>query len=480
MKKCVLCGKMFEPKKNAQRICDDIHYRTCKFCGNQFEITRPSDSKQCCSKECTKKLREQTMLAKYGVKHALESKQFIEKSEATQLARYGVKHAAQNEEIKKRTQDNFEAKYGVKTPFQLPDFQKKSTETCLKRYGVAFTSQIPGRTEKMRKTNIARYGSEYPLGNKKIANAVKEHMQDTYGVPYYCMTQDCKSKQKNIISTHNKFIIQELSKLGVASEPEQVVIDNYSYDIYVPSLDTVIEVNPTDTHNTVCNPWSNTGLDKMYHRRKTQLAVDSGYRCINIWDWDNVYKVINMLQPKQTIYARNCNVRLVDPSIAHAFENMYHLQNSVRGQVVCIGLYLNEDLVQLMTFGKPRYNKKYQWELLRLCSNSIYAVVGGAEKLWTYFIRNFSPDSIISYCDLSKFTGSVYTRLGMKLDYISDPAEIWSKGSEIITSNLLRQRGYDQLFGTSYGKGTSNSELMLEHGWLPVYDCGQAVYVYMN
>ena len=29
-----------------------------------------------------------------------------------------------------------------------------------------------------------------------------------------------------------------------------------------------------------------------------------------------------------------------------------------------------------------------------------------------------------------------------------------------ITDNLLRQRGYDQLFNTNYGKGTNNEELM--------------------
>ena len=45
-----------------------------------------------------------------------------------------------------------------------------------------------------------------------------------------------------------------------------------------------------------------------------------------------------------------------------------------------------------------------------------------------------------------------------------------------ITDNLLRQRGFDQLFGTSYGKGTSNRELMLEHGFVEIYDAGQSVY----
>lgn len=183
-----------------------------------------------------------------------------------------------------------------------------------------------------------------------------------------------------------------------------------------------------------------------------------------------------MLRPKQPIYARQCSVSVIDSHVADAFENMFHLQGRVRGQTVCLGLYLGEELVQVMTFGNPRYNSKYQWEILRLCSNSSYAVVGGAEKLWKYFIQNYSPKSVISYCDLSKFTGDIYERLGMHLMHVSDPAEVWSKGSEAVTSNLLRQRGYDQLFGTSYGKGSSNEELMLENGWLPVFDCGQSVY----
>lgn len=50
----------------------------------------------------------------------------------------------------------------------------------------------------------------------------------------------------------------------------------------------------------------------------------------------------------------------------------------------------------------------------------------------------------------------------------------------MITNNLLLQRGYDQLFGTDFGKGTSNEQLMIENGWLPVYDCGQVVYQYIK
>lgn len=66
------------------------------------------------------------------------------------------------------------------------------------------------------------------------------------------------------------------------------------------------------------------------------------------------------------------------------------------------------------------------------------------------------------------------------IDKTTLPRRIWSKGNKMITDNLLNQRGYDQLFSTNYGKGTSNESLMINNGWLPIYDCGQGVYSYIS
>ena len=172
------------------------------------------------------------------------------------------------------------------------------------------------------------------------------------------------------------------------------------------------------------------------------------------------------------------------------FLNLYHLQDSCYGNSVNLGLYLNDKLIQVITFGKPRYNKNYQWELLRLCTHSDYYVVGGAERLFKHFVKTQNPESIISYCDISKFTGDVYTKLGFILNKITEPQKIWSKYRDYnqnhITDNLLRQRGFDQLIGSKlnppeiYGKGTDNEQLMLEHGWLPVFDCGQKVFAWQG
>ena len=89
------------------------------------------------------------------------------------------------------------------------------------------------------------------------------------------------------------------------------------------------------------------------------------------------------------------------------------------------------------------------------------------------------PTSIISYCDEAKFNGNTYTKLGFKCIRAGRPSKHWyhPKTKQHITDNLLRQRGFDQLFKTDFGKGTSNEILMLDAGFVEVYDCGQATYV---
>lgn len=55
------------------------------------------------------------------------------------------------------------------------------------------------------------------------------------------------------------------------------------------------------------------------------------------------------------------------------------------------------------------------------------------------------------------------------------------KTQKHITYNLLRERGFDQLFGEDfgcYGKGISNEELMKKHGFVEIYDAVQATYVW--
>ena len=86
------------------------------------------------------------------------------------------------------------------------------------------------------------------------------------------------------------------------------------------------------------------------------------------------------------------------------------------GARIKLGLFYKEELVQIMSFGVPRFTNKYEWEILRECSKVEWGIVGGKEKLWNYFLKHYNPKNCISYCDYSKFKGDSYLKIGFKKD----------------------------------------------------------------
>ena len=541
IKPCAICGELFTPKTPSTRICSKDHYTSCPICDkpmlwNTTRIPEP------CSKECRKIATKQHYIEKYGVDHPMKSKVTQQNHRNSMKAKYGVEHALQSEEFKHKVNETMRQKYGTDWALSNKEIKAKATETMVERYGAPTTLQSEILKEKMQETmrskygynnpmkiskfserakctNLDRYGVENPMqyedfcrsamktrienhgalwtedmlekarntwmdkygidnpshSEEFIAKA-KQTCMNKYGVPYGCLTDEAQKHVNRISKTNLRF--GELLKSEGLDIQYEFYLDGKLYDIYLPECQTLVEIDPTYTHNSCGNHWSSTGLKLDYHLNKSEIAAKHGYRCIHIFDWDDVGKIVDMLKPKRRIYARNCRIFKLNNDVTSEFLNQYHLQGSCRGQLMCLGLLFNDELVQIMTFGKSRYIKHPEVELLRLCTKPGLTVVGGASKLFNFFVKTYEVNSVISYCDRSKFSGTVYEKLGMKLVRTTPPQEIWSRESDKVTANLLRQRGYDQLFKTDYGKGTSNDDLMLEHGWLPVYDCGQFVYEY--
>lgn len=300
----------------------------------------------------------------------------------------------------------------------------------------------------------------------------RETCLDKYGLEFPCMRKEARLHGNN--SKPNRDFEEFLISNNLNYERE-FSLGSYTYDFKVK--DVLIEINPSYTHSVTINPFNHKkSIDKFYHYNKTMYAKNNGYRCINIWDWDDITKVIFLLKNEKFIYARKCVIKDVQKMDAIDFINKYHLQNYALDSIR-IGLYYNNELVSIMTFGKPRYNKKYEYELIRYCSS--VKVIGGAEKLFSYFKKMYLPKSIISYCDYSKFNGNVYNRLGFTFDKCQTSKHWYNiKTKKHIIDSLLRQQGFDRLFKTTYGKGSSNKELMLANGFIEVYDAGQASYTY--
>lgn len=366
-----------------------------------------------------------------------------------------------------------------------PEFKIRVCEYCHKEFKIY--QNADGRF-----TEHKKYCPDCEYDNPLIKAKHKETCRTKYGVDYSCLLPQCQTARELAIpsvSLINMDFSVLLDKNGIRYVMEWPDMKNRRhYDFYLYDLDILIEINPSYTHSVLGNVYEGYELtEKQVTRKKWQhlnRSQDVDKRVIHIWDWDDWDKVIELIKPDKTkLYARKLRLGYVeDKDLVKVFLNQNHLQGNCRNKNVSLGLFDKQtgDLMQVMVFGKPRYNKNYEWELLRLCTRNGFSVIGGAERIFSYFVYDQNPKSIISYCDYSKFTGDVYLKLGFEFVKLNYPSKIWSKGKERITDSLLRQRGFDQLFHTNYGKGTSNKELMLQNHWLPVFDCGQKVFVWKD
>ena len=105
---------------------------------------------------------------------------------------------------------------------------------------------------------------------------------------------------------------------------------------------------------------------------------------------------------------------------AQQFCNDNHLQGHATFSIG-FGLMLRGELVSLMTFSKSRYDKNFDWELIRFVNKLGTTVVGGASRLLKHFRKLHPTDSIISYAATSWSSGNLYKQLGFEYAGRTEP-----------------------------------------------------------
>lgn len=266
---------------------------------------------------------------------------------------------------------------------------------------------------------------------------------------------------------------------GVVEQSNREVLHGHKLDIYIPEKKIAIEFNGNYWHSDIYK-------DKKYHQSKTLECAKQGIRLIHIfeYEWNHNEEKIkqylsNILLDKKVIYARETEIREIDKNESSDFFNEYHIQKS-QGAEVHVGLYSDNELISAMTFGKPRFNNNYQYELIRYASKCGVTVVGGAERLFKYFVSNYKPDSIITYTDISKFTGNIYLKLSFKFNNIAEPNYVWISydGNTILSRYQTQKHKLIEL-----GLGTeeqTEAEIMESYNYYRVFDCGNIVLTYNN
>lgn len=254
-------------------------------------------------------------------------------------------------------------------------------------------------------------------------------------------------------------------------------------DLYMSEQRIGIELNGGYWHSDIFK-------DKNYHQNKRLLAEKLGIHLINIYEyeWNNPEyknKIINYIKSiisnnSKILYARNTHIKEIDNQSAKEFEERYHLQGGINSEIN-VGLHVDNKLIGLMSFSKSRFDKSYDYEITRLVFKDDIKIVGGSERLFSYFIDRYNPKNIVSYCSLDVFTGEVYSKLGMQLDSITEPGYVWwncklNSNSSVLSrykttkSNLIKL-GYGSL-------GDTEDEIMANLGYYKIYNCGNKKFIW--
>jgi hypothetical protein len=280
------------------------------------------------------------------------------------------------------------------------------------------------------------------------------------------------------VSKFKTDIIDWLKSLSLeAKQSDRIEIYPKELDIFVPSHRLAIEFDGLYWHSELQRE------NKNYHLEKTEVCKNKNIRLIHIFEDEWIEKreiVESIIKSKlnisdRVIYARKCSIRKISSEEAKLFLEKNHLQGYVQSKIR-LGLYSSEELVSVLMFSNSRFNKNYQWEITRFASLLNAKVVGGFAKLLKHFVKENSPESIITYSDLRYFDGLVYEKNGFKKINRSAPGYFYTDYNHRF-SRIEFQKHKLQKKLNVYDDRLTEWQNMQLNGYDRIWDCGNNVFV---
>lgn len=443
-----------------------------------------------CNSEET--IRSMAMHLKWN--HQIKTNEYIEKYgefrpkniNNNNLLNLGIKCEICNEKIKNNRQLMYHIstkhKNIPKTDYILKYLIKGTHPLCKCGCGEKVTIIPHGLLDK---NNIIKYHTDYIKGHWDwVKPNWISHSQETKDIMRKIKIDKLKEDPSSFFEKTSKGEIDLLNfiqSLGFNIVPnEREILCGKELDIFIPQLNIAIEYNGIYFH-------SDKFKNKNDHLNKTKECELKGIRLIHIWESDWLYRneiiksnLINILnKTPNKIYARKCEIREISSKISNEFLINNHIQGNCLSKIN-LGLYYNNELISVMTFGKLRKNlgnisQKDHYELLRFCNKLNTSVIGGASKLFKYFLKNYKPKNIISYANRDWSKGNLYDKLGFKLINYTPPGYHYYKSK--IKYNRFNFRK-DILVKQGYDSNKTEFQIMDELGYNRVWNCGNIKYEY--
>lgn len=415
---------------------------------------------------------KKTKLERYGD----ENYNNMEKYRQTCLDKYGTYHHMKSEECKTRYFSQFsETHNGVKYAILLPKSIKKTKDGIRKRsYSFILKNQYCEPCFSLEEYLSFENLQNLPFRCKNCGSIF--HSDYDSGI-VKCLCDNCYTKGGTSILENDVFEFIKTITDEVAHRNKNL-INPLELDITIPKNKLAIEFNGIYWHSDI------GGKDKNYHLNKTEKCEERGYQLIHVFENEWVYKqdivksrLKNLLGVyDKNIYARKCEIKNVSNIETREFLENNHIQGYCSSKIN-IGLYFEDKLVSLMTFGKPRFNKKYEYELLRFCNKLNYHIIGGASKLLKFFEKNYKPKSLISYADRRWSIGKLYDKLGFILKEKTKPNYWYFKKGKIILHSRIKFQKYKlKTILNDFDENLSEIENMKNNGYGKIYDCGNMVF----
>lgn len=437
---------------------------------------------------------KRSMVKKYGVESYSKLKEYKDKVKKTCIEKYGVSNYAETDEFKERFKKTCMMKYGVDNPMKLLDNKNKVRETCIKKYGVSNYSKT---IDSINAHNDLTYCKILKFKNVTPLFSRDEFVGVTKNIFYKFRCNRCNSiisidlndGRKPLCDTCDKLntsriqkeiyeFIKEHSKFDVILNDRNQIKPS-EIDILIPELKLGIEYNSFYCHSEIGG-----GKNKFYHLRKTKLCLLNNISLIHIFenDWFDKKEIIkSILRNKlnsfnRKIYARNCEVKVITSSESRDFLNKNHIQGKDQAGIR-LGLFHEKELVSIMTFMKSRYDKKIQYEMSRFCNKLNYKILGGASKLFNFFVKKYDPETICSYSDRRFFDGHLYSTLGFSFINNTSPSYFYLKNKKILNRLHFQKHKLNKILN-NFDPSKTEWENMVCNGYDRIWDCGHSKWLY--
>lgn len=287
---------------------------------------------------------------------------------------------------------------------------------------------------------------------------------------------------KTFVSKGETEVYEYLKSLGVDDVRQTKYMGGYELDVYSDKHKIGIEYNGLYWHSEL------NGRSKSYHIDKTNYFEGKGIRVVHIFEdeWNNKKEIVKSKLKHlfgkfdgTRIYARNCQIKEIQPKLAAEFLNRYHIQGNDKSKYK-FGAYYGDELVSVVTFSSKRISlgsshKDGEFELGRFCVSDNYLIVGILPKFISHFSKNLSVSKILTYADRRySIKENIYEKIGFEYKGKTKPNYFYMNDYSVrkhrynFTKHKFVQMGGD--------KELTEWENAVKLGFDRIWDCGSFRY----